>query len=102
MTTHIFELLPVCMAIVAIVILSVRFSDRRSLRRKFDRTQIALQIVSAFLLIVAQLSWYTAAVINGAIEDTWFANNIWTIFNTLVMACFILNGVALTIHRSRK
>jgi hypothetical protein len=44
-------------------------------------------------MIIAQTSWYTTSVIMGKLEDTGFANALWTIFNSLTMILIILYSV---------
>jgi hypothetical protein len=82
------ELLPVILAAIAI------FASARAFKNTtvgIDKVKLCLSMLTASLLIIAQTSWFTASVINGLFEDTSFADNIWTIFNTLAMIVLILN-----------
>lgn len=86
------ELAPVFLAFIAAIVVSVRFSELTggdTLRKMF----VSSLILQTIILIVAQTSWYTTAVIMGKIEDTWIANYIWTGFNTLTMLNIIAFGI---------
>ena len=85
----IFELLPVGLAGVAIVTATMKYGKTDKQNRR-ERILLAISILAAVLLIIAQSSWYVASVILGKIEDTWFANDVWSVFNTIVMANIIL------------
>lgn len=85
-----FELLPVALAIVAIILSGVMYNRAR---RKADKVRNILSIICAVLLIIAQTSWYTTAVVMNKLEDTWIANVIWTVFNILTMLTIIVNSI---------
>ena len=87
MIQHMFQLLPVFLALIAAVVCSRHFATHR---RRRDRTAMALAVSASVLLVVAQTSWWTTYLIQGDLLGTWFANMIWTIFNTVVMVVFIL------------
>lgn len=82
-----FESLPIILALIAIVISAKSFHLSR---RKADKVRCLLSIIIALLLIIAQSSWYITSVILGKVEDTTFANHLWTVFNTLVMLILIM------------
>lgn len=84
---HIFELIPVFLAIVALVGCSQAYDH---VRRKHDKVAMLLIGMSASLLIIAQLTWWSTSVIQGKLESTWFDNQIWTIFNSITMISFIV------------
>lgn len=86
----ILELLPIALAIVAIFSASLMFKNTR---RKHDRIRCIVGIVAAIVMIVAQTSWFTTYVLMGNLEDTSFANALWTIFNTLSMILVILQTI---------
>lgn len=88
--SQLFELFPIVLAVVAIITSSIMYGR---VRRKADKIRSILSIICAILLIFAQSSWYTAAIVMGQIEDTWFANQIWTIFNILVMVLIITQSL---------
>lgn len=81
------EFLPIVLAIVSIFISTSAYLKAR---RKWDKVRLMLSIIAAIVMIVAQTSWYTTAIIMGKIEDTTFANHLWTLFNTLVMSILIM------------
>lgn len=80
------ELLSIILGIVAIIInsLSVMRYGRKS-----DRIRAVLSIIASILLIIAQTSWYVSNTIMGLPYDILWADNIWTVFNALVMIIFI-------------
>lgn len=82
-----FELLPIILAIVSIFISSKAYLIAR---RKTDKLRLILSIIAAIVMIIAQTSWYTTSVLMGQIQDTSFANHLWTLFNTLAMIILIL------------
>ena len=81
------ELLPIILGIVAIIINSLSVMRYR---RKSDRIRAVLSIISSILLIIAQTSWYVSNTIMGLPYDILWADNIWTVFNALVMIIFIV------------
>lgn len=83
---NIFELMPVGLAMVAAVTCS---SSAAKTRRKREKFVFYCGTLCSCLLIIAQLSWWTSSVVQGNAIGTWFADVIWTIFNTLVMIAFI-------------
>lgn len=80
------ELLPITLGIVAIIINSLSIMNYR---RKSDRIRSILSIIASILLIIAQTSWYVSNSIMGLPYDISWADNIWTVFNILVMIIFI-------------
>ena len=87
MLLHFFQLLPIILAVIAGVSCSIRFARDR---RKHDRWAMVLAVISSVLLIVAQTSWWATYVLDGNLLGTVFANNVWTVFNSLVMICLIM------------
>ncbi len=87
MFSSFFESLPIILAVIAIVISAKAFHLSR---RKADKVRCVLSITIAALLIIAQSSWYITSVILGRVEDTTFANNLWTVFNSLTMLVLIM------------
>lgn len=83
------ELLPIFLAVVAIVLCSYRI---RNVRRHADLLVYGLSIIGSILLIVAQSSWWVSFVIQGDLIGTWFANQVWLLFNTLMMLMVIINA----------
>ena len=82
-----FESLPIILAVIAIVISAKAYHIAR---RKSDKFRSLMGIVIAFVLIIAQTSWYITSVILGRPEDATFANHLWTVFNSMVMLVLIL------------
>jgi hypothetical protein len=85
-----FELLPIGLALIAIMMSSIMYTKTR---RKYDKVRTLFGMVAAALLIVAQSSWYVAYVIMGDLQDTVFANVIWTLFNCVTMLLIILYAI---------
>ena len=83
----IFDLLPVGLAVIAIVLMSKRYDKARRYR---DKAVLFLSVIAASVMIVAQLSWWSTYVLKSEMFDFGFANILWTIFNSLVMIVFII------------
>lgn len=83
----IFDLFPVALAILAIMLISRKYDVTR---RKKDKFVLFLSAVAASIMIVAQLSWWSTFVLKSELFDLSFANILWTGFNTLVMIIFII------------
>lgn len=79
------ELIPIILAI------SVIFVGGLAVGKQKGILNIAsiLSVVTAFLLILAQGSWMTAHLNDIGYFKT-LADNIWTIFNSLVMTTFLI------------
>ena len=86
----IVELFPIGLALIAIFTSSIMY---RKTRRKYDKVRTIFGIIAASIMIVAQTSWYTTSVIMDNLEDTVFANTLWTIFNSLTMILIILYSI---------
>jgi len=84
---HLFQLLPVVLAIVAAVSCAIRFAKDR---RRYDKWAMLLGTLSSLLLIVAQTSWWTTYIITNSLQGTVFANTLWTVFNSTSMVTLIL------------
>jgi len=87
MLNYILQILPIGLAIIAVISCSIRFHKDR---RKHDRLAMLLSVVSSILLIVAQTSWWVTYAIEGNLMGTVFANHVWTVFNSLIMVCLIM------------
>jgi uncharacterized membrane protein len=87
---YVFEALPVLLAIFAAVFCSRKYTQERRYR---DRFGLIGAVIASILLTIAQTSWWVAALIEHRLEDTIFANYVWTVFNTIVMLVFINMGV---------
>lgn len=83
---HFLELLPVVLAFLAAILCAHRFRTTQSKHRK---RILIMGVMCAFMLIVAQASWWGTYLLEGGLEGTTFANHVWTIFNSLVMVSFI-------------
>lgn len=83
----IVDLLPVFLAVIAIISLAKSYNHYR---RTIDRFIAILASISASVMLVAQLSWWSSHIFEGRIVDLLFANYLWTVFNTLTMIVFIL------------
>lgn len=89
MFQYLFEALPVLLAIVSAVFCSIKYTQAR---RHRDRFGLIGAVIASILLAIAQTSWWVAALIEKRLEDTIFANYVWTVFNTIVMLVFINMG----------
>jgi hypothetical protein len=82
------EMIPITMAIGAIIVCAFALGQKVT---QHGKVFCSLAVICALLLIIAQGGWISAHL-NDA---SWFkslADNIWTIFNTLVMTTFILGS----------
>lgn len=84
---NILESIPIFLAIYAAIICARQYTIDR---RRNVRRVLLLGVVSALLLIVAQTSWYVTFVVHDNLIGTWFADKVWTVFNSLTMLAFIL------------
>lgn len=87
MFAHVFQLFPIFLAVLAGISCSIRFARDR---RKQDRSAMVVAIVCCILLIIAQISWWASYVLDGSLMGTIFANNLWAIFDGLIMICLIM------------
>ena len=83
----IVDLIPVGLAIIALISLSKSFS---SVRRSTDKIIYICASIAASIMLVAQLSWWSSNVFENRLVDLSFANYLWTAFNSLTMIVFIL------------
>ena len=84
---YVIEALPVVLAIYAAIICAKRYAEDR---RHYVKQVLLMAVISALLLITAQTSWYISTVILSTAAGTWFADKIWTIFNSITMLAFIM------------
>lgn len=87
MLRYLFELTPVALALVVSVVCSYRYGRERRMQ---NRLLMLLGMVNAVLLIVAQTSWWTSFLVQGAGMGTEFADVLWSVFNNLVMVSFLV------------
>ena len=83
----ILEILPIILAIVAIITSARGFKEADT---KIGKVGNLLGIICALTLIVAQSSWFTAMFILNQQDDTWIANTIWAVFNSMTMIMVII------------
>ena len=86
MLNAIIEAVPVILAIISVFFILKKLRERRGAG---NNSQLYLALVASLLLIIAQTSWQTLVTM-GRIEDTTWANQIWTLFNSLVMISYII------------
>lgn len=86
----IFEAIPVALAFIALVMC---LHTLHKPRRRNDRFVLSISAVASLLMLVAQSSWWATSVLGAASDGQWWANALWTIFNTLVMVVFIINAM---------
>ncbi len=91
MFQYVFEALPVLLSILAAVFCSRKYTQER---RSQDRFGLIGAVVASILLTIAQTSWWVASLVEKRLEDTIFANYVWTVFNTIVMLVFINMGAS--------
>lgn len=84
---HIIESIPILLAVYAAIVCARQYMVDR---RKHHKRVLLIGVVSSLLLIIAQTSWYVTYVVQGNLAGTWFADQIWTAFNSLTMLAFIL------------
>jgi uncharacterized membrane protein YidH (DUF202 family) len=89
------EFVPIVLAALGIILSSIKAT---TVRRRSDLIISVLSSFGCLLLILAQTSWWEAAVIQGKLDDTWFANQIWLLFNIIMMVVVIL----ISLPRGRK
>lgn len=82
----ILDLLPVALAVVAVILCGLRYSAECKVS---VRIPMLAGVVSGLLLIAAQTSWWTSIKVEGVPFGTAFADALWTVFNCIVMLCFI-------------
>lgn len=83
----IFDLIPIALAIIAIILISKKYDV---VRRRKDKVVLFLSVIAASIMIVAQLSWWSTYVLKSELFDYDIANMLWTAFNSLVMVIFII------------
>lgn len=81
------DLIPVFLAVVAIITLS---KSHNKFKRTIDKFIAILASIAASVMLVAQLSWWSSNILENRLVDLSFANYLWTIFNALTMVVFIL------------
>lgn len=91
---QLLEGLPIILALLAIFACSIRLKFDR---RNDFKTVMVLCMIAAALMLTAQTSWWQTRFIGNLDGEAW-ANEIWTIFNSLTMIIFIL----VAIPRKRK
>lgn len=82
------EMIPVTLAMVTVIVMALALGKKETFLGKLF---CSLAVICALLLVIAQGGWISAHLN----DERWFkslADNIWTIFNTLVMTTFILGS----------
>lgn len=85
----VFEAIPVSLAFIALVMC---LHSLHKPRRANDRFVLAVSALASALMLIAQSSWWATSVLGDATQGQWWANVIWTIFNTLTMVTFIAHA----------
>lgn len=83
---NIFEAIPIVLAIIATMFNAERYT---ALKDNGERLEVILATLACVLLIVAQTSWWVA-VMTGTMEELWWANIVWSTFNTVTMISYIV------------
>jgi hypothetical protein len=81
-----FEALPIVLAVLAIF---VCMTQALNTRRSHDRLVYLLMVLCAALMVAAQSSW-TYTMLKGDLLGTDASNILWSVFNSLTMATFVL------------
>ena len=82
------EMIPVSLAMITVIVMALALGKKETV---VGKTFCSLAVICALLLVIAQGGWISAHLN----DERWFkslADNIWTIFNTLVMTTFILGS----------
>lgn len=91
---NLLEGVPIILAVLAIFACALRLKfDRRS----DFQTVMVMCMFAATLMLTAQTSWWQTRF-SGSVDGELWANQIWTVFNSLTMVIFIL----VAIPRKRK
>lgn len=85
--SDILDMIPLIVGCVALVV-SVHAYPK--IRRKIDRIWVIIAVINTIIMMVAQMSWFVAAHLLGNLQDTSFANYLWTVFNTISMVLVLL------------
>lgn len=91
---QLLEGIPIIVAFVAIFVCALRLKYEG---RVDFKTVMMLCMVDAALMLTAQTSWWKTRFAGNLQGEMW-ADQIWTVFNTLTMVIFIL----VAIPRKRK
>ena len=88
MLAHVFEFIPIIMALAALLACGFRANNTTN---PAARNLMVIGVVSATLLLITQTSWWVTHVIEGGTSDDEpkFISFLWTIFNTIVMLAFV-------------
>ena len=84
----IVELIPIMLAVATIVVAGLAVNKHKGM----VNVATILSVITAFLLILAQGSWMSAHL-QGLPYFKSVADNIWTIFNSLVMITLMVFAV---------
>jgi hypothetical protein len=82
------EMIPVTLAMITVIVMALALGKKET---AIGKLFCSLAVICALLLVIAQGGWISAHLN----DKGWFkslADNIWTIFNTLVMTTFILGS----------
>lgn len=87
MLSHFLDLLPVFLAIIALIMLSRRYDYAR---RQKDRAILFLSAIATTVVIVVQLSLWATNHFETILINPPFINIMWDTFVSLVMLIFII------------
>lgn len=90
MVRALVELGPIVIAVFTVLASSINFSRANRDNKPNVRLIAILSMISAFMLIVAQSSWYVLVVVMDRLEDSVYSNYLWTAFNCVIMSLLIL------------
>jgi len=86
MLAHIFELMPVALALVATISCAHRFNTTR---HKPTRNLMLLAVICAIIMMIAQTTWWSYWTLRNEMVRPAYTAVLWTVFNILSMVAFI-------------
>ena len=93
MLAHIFELLPVVLAVIALISCGRRFT---STSHQQTRTLMLFGIICSIIMAIAQTTWWSYWTLQNQMVRPEYTAVLWTVFNTLSMVAFIYASIRKT------
>lgn len=85
--SDVLDMIPLIIGGIALV---VSIHAYPKIRRRIDRIWVIIAVINTMIMLVAQMSWFVAANVLHSLQDTSFANYLWTVFNTISMVLVLL------------
>ena len=88
MLPHVFEFIPIIMALAALLACGFRANKTPN---PAARNLMLIGVVCSILLLITQTSWWVTHVIEGGTSDDEpkFISFLWTVFHSIVMLAFL-------------